>query len=128
MTCSAPHQSGEFKRQKALAEGEERGFHVGKRVKDRSGHVALDGQGTLLGASAAIEIGGRRSEWFRAMTLWSSPSVDQFRQLASNETAQPALREGKSRSPPAVQRKRCSSAGRTTSSTCSRRKIDMPRG
>ena len=57
-----------------------------------SKHVGV--QGWSLGASTAIEIGGRHPEWFHSMTLWSSPSGDQFQQLCSGATAQAALRDG----------------------------------
>jgi pimeloyl-ACP methyl ester carboxylesterase len=50
--------------------------------------------GWSLGASTAIEIGGRHPAWFRTMALWSSPSGDQFQQIASSPTAQAALRDG----------------------------------
>lgn len=50
--------------------------------------------GWSLGASTAIVVGSEQPDWFRTMVLWSSPSGDQFAQLAASETAQRALREG----------------------------------
>lgn len=50
--------------------------------------------GWSLGATTAIVVGASHPTWFRTMALWSSPSGDQFRQLASSPTAQRALKEG----------------------------------
>ncbi|MRX09460.1 hypothetical protein GJ697_16585 [Pseudoduganella sp. FT25W] len=50
--------------------------------------------GWSLGATTAIITGGRHPQWFRSMVLWSSPSGDQWVQMASSPTAQKALREG----------------------------------
>ncbi len=50
--------------------------------------------GWSLGATTAIVVGSARPAWFRTMVLWSSPSGDQFTQLAGSETAQRALRDG----------------------------------
>lgn len=50
--------------------------------------------GWSLGATTAIVVGSARPAWFRTMVLWSSPSGDQFAQLAGSETAQRALRDG----------------------------------
>ena len=50
--------------------------------------------GWSLGASTAIVTGAQHPDWFRTMALWSSPSGDQFAQLASSPTAQAALRDG----------------------------------
>lgn len=50
--------------------------------------------GWSLGASTAIEIGGRHPDWFRTMALWSSPSGDQEKQMLASDTAQRALRDG----------------------------------
>ncbi len=57
--------------------------------KDRVGAV-----GFSLGASTAIEIGGRHPEWFRTMALWSSPSGDAFQSFADTDYAKAALRDG----------------------------------
>jgi pimeloyl-ACP methyl ester carboxylesterase len=51
-------------------------------------------QGWSLGASTAIEVGGRHPGWFRTMVLWSSPSGDQFAMWMANPVAQTALRDG----------------------------------
>ncbi|HVU23737.1 MAG TPA: alpha/beta hydrolase [Opitutus sp.] len=58
----------------------------------KAGRIGV--QGWSLGASTAIEVGARHPEWFRTMVVWSSPSGDQFKQLAASETAQRALRDG----------------------------------
>jgi dienelactone hydrolase len=50
--------------------------------------------GWSLGATTAIITGGRHPQWFRSMVLWSSPSGDQWVQMASSPTAQKALRDG----------------------------------
>jgi len=50
--------------------------------------------GWSLGATTAIVVGGAHPAWFRTMAVWSSPSGDQFKQIAGSETAQRALRDG----------------------------------
>lgn len=50
--------------------------------------------GFSLGASTAIESGGRNPEWFKSMALWSSPSGDGTAMWQNDETAQRALRDG----------------------------------
>ena len=50
--------------------------------------------GWSLGATTAIVVGAKQPLWWRTMVVWSSPSGDQFAQLASSATAQTALREG----------------------------------
>jgi dienelactone hydrolase len=50
--------------------------------------------GWSLGATTAIITGGRHPQWFRSMVLWSSPSGDQWKQMASSPVAQKALRDG----------------------------------
>ncbi|HWA86137.1 MAG TPA: alpha/beta hydrolase [Opitutus sp.] len=54
----------------------------------------IGAQGWSLGASTAIEVGARHPQWFRTMVVWSSPSGDQFQQIAGTETARKALRDG----------------------------------
>ena len=54
---------------KTAAEGEERSFHGGKKIKGRSHHMAIDSQGTLLAvhvttANKADERLSRRPECF----------------------------------------------------------------
>ena len=56
---------------------------------DRMGAV-----GWSLGATTAIIIAGQHPDWFRTIAVWSSPSGDQFTQIASSPTAQKALHEG----------------------------------
>lgn len=50
--------------------------------------------GWSLGATTAIVVGGTHPAWFRTMAVWSSPSGNQFKQIAGSETAQRALRDG----------------------------------
>lgn len=50
--------------------------------------------GWSLGATTAIVVGAKQPTWWRTIAVWSSPSGDQFAQLASSATAQKALREG----------------------------------
>ncbi len=50
--------------------------------------------GWSLGATTVIIVGAKHSTWFRTMAVRSSPSGDQFAQLASSAPAQTALREG----------------------------------
>jgi len=57
--------------------------------KDRIGAV-----GFSLGASTAIETGGRHPDWFRTIALWSSPSGDAFQSIANSDQAKAALRDG----------------------------------
>lgn len=54
----------------------------------------LGAMGWSLGATTAIVVGGAHPTWFRTMAVWSSPSGDQFKQIAGSETAQRALRDG----------------------------------
>jgi alpha/beta superfamily hydrolase len=54
----------------------------------------LGAMGWSLGATTAIVVGAAHPEWFKTMAVWSSPSGDQFAQLASTEVAQRALRDG----------------------------------
>ncbi len=58
----------------------------------KAGHVGV--QGWSLGASTAIEVGGKHPDWFKTMALWSSPSGDMFAMWMTNPTAQRALQEG----------------------------------
>ena len=54
----------------------------------------LGAVGWSLGATTAIISGGRHPEWFRSLAVWSSPSGDQFAQIAGTPVAQRALRDG----------------------------------
>jgi len=58
----------------------------------KADHVGV--QGWSLGASTAIEVGGKHPDWFKTMALWSSPSGDMFALWQANPTAQRALKEG----------------------------------
>ena len=58
----------------------------------KADHVGV--QGWSLGASTAIEVGGKHPDWFKTMALWSSPSGDMFAMWLANPTAQRALKEG----------------------------------
>jgi putative transposase len=49
LRCSIDSQSV-----KNAAEGQERGFHGGKRVKGRGRHISVDSQGTLLSVRASV--------------------------------------------------------------------------
>lgn len=65
---------------KTAAEGPERGFHGGKRVKGRSRHVAVDSQGTLL---AVRVTGANRSDSAQAGALMAQaketyPALERF--------------------------------------------------
>lgn len=50
--------------------------------------------GWSLGATTAIVVAAAHPECFKTIAVWSSPSGDQFAQLASSEAAQRALRDG----------------------------------
>jgi len=58
----------------------------------RAGRVGV--QGWSLGASTAIEVGGRHPDWFKTMALWSSPSGDMFAMWLASPVARQALKEG----------------------------------
>jgi len=51
-------------------------------------------QGWSMGASTAIEVGGRHPEWFRTMALWSCLGGDAFAYWQTNETARRAMQDG----------------------------------
>jgi hypothetical protein len=63
-----------------------------KQPRVQAEHVGV--MGWSLGATTAIVVGAKQPSWWRTMAVWSSPSGDQFAQLASSEVAQRALREG----------------------------------
>jgi acetyl esterase/lipase len=67
------------------------GFVV-KQPGVRRAHVGVFG--VSLGASTAIETAAREPQWFRSMTVWSSPSGDQFAMWKDDAVAQQALRDG----------------------------------
>jgi uncharacterized protein len=51
-------------------------------------------KGWSLGATTAIEVAARHSDWFRSMVVWSSPWGDQEKYMLANEPARQALRDG----------------------------------
>jgi len=63
-----------------------------KQAGVQSGRIGV--QGWSLGASTAIEVGGKHPDWFKTMALWSSPGGDQFAMWMNNPVAQAALRDG----------------------------------
>ena len=65
---------------KAAAEGEERGFHGGKKIKGRSRHVAVDSQGTLLAVhvTAANKADGAGAAAVMVQAVERHPSLESF--------------------------------------------------
>ena len=64
-------------------------------VEQRGVNASRTGvMGFSLGASTAIETGAQYPDWFKSMAVWSSPSGDQFEQIAGTPTGQAALRDG----------------------------------
>ena len=65
---------------KSAAEGEERGFHGGKKIKDRSRHVAVDSQGTLLAVHvcAANKADGAEAPAVMGQACGHHPSIASF--------------------------------------------------
>ena len=65
---------------KSAAEGEERGFHGGKKVKGRSRHVAIDSQGTLLAVHvrAAHKADGAEAGAVMVQACERHPSIESF--------------------------------------------------
>lgn len=70
---------------KTAAEGQERGFHGGKKVKGRSRHVAIDSQGTLLAVHvcAANKADGVEAEAVMVQACERHPSIESFTADAS---------------------------------------------
>jgi putative transposase len=65
---------------KTAAEGEERGFHGGKKIKGRSRHVAIDSQGTLLAVriTAANKADGAQAAAVMVQAVERHPSIESF--------------------------------------------------
>ena len=65
---------------KTAAEGEEHGFHGGKRIKGRSRHVAVDSQGTLLAVrvSAANKADSAQAGAVMVQAVERHPSIESF--------------------------------------------------
>ena len=65
---------------KSAAEGEERGFHGGKKIKGRSRHVAIDSQGTLLAVHvrAANKADGAEAGAVMVQACERHPSLESF--------------------------------------------------
>ena len=65
---------------KSAAEGEERGFHGGKRVKGRSRHVAVDSQGPLwaVHVTAANKAEGAEAAAVMIQAVERHPSLESF--------------------------------------------------
>ena len=65
---------------KTAAEGEERGFHGGKKIKGRSRHVAIDSAGTLLAVhvTGANKADGSEAGAVMAQAVERHPSIESF--------------------------------------------------
>ena len=65
---------------KTAAEGAERGFHGGKKIKGRSRHVAIDSQGTLLAVhvTAANKADGAEAAAVMVQAVERHPSLESF--------------------------------------------------
>lgn len=65
---------------KTAAEGQERGFHGGKRIKGRSRHVAIDSQGTLLAVRvcAANKADSAEAGAVMVQAVERHPSIETF--------------------------------------------------
>ena len=65
---------------KTAAEGEERGFHGGKKIKGRSRHIAIDSQGTLLAVhvTAANKADGAEAGAVMVQACERHPSLESF--------------------------------------------------
>ena len=65
---------------KSAAEGEERGFHGGKKIKGRSRHVAIDSQGTLLAVhvTGANKADGAEAAAVMVQAVERHPSIESF--------------------------------------------------
>ena len=65
---------------KSAAEGQERGFHGGKKIKGRSRHVAVDSQGTLLAVHvrAASKADGTEAAAVMGQAVGRHPTIESF--------------------------------------------------
>lgn len=65
---------------KSAAEGEEHGFHGGKKIKGRSRHVAIDSQGTLLAVrvSAANKADSAEAGAVMVQAVERHPTIESF--------------------------------------------------
>ena len=81
---------------KTAAEGEERGFHDGKKIKGRSRHVAIDSQGTLLAVhvTAAHKADGAEAAAVMAQAVERHPAIESFTaDQSAQRQAEAAARE-----------------------------------
>ena len=102
---------------KTAAEGEQRGFHGGKRIKGRSRHVAVDSRGTLLAVrvTAANRADSPEAGAVMAQAVEAHPTIESFTADAGYKAqAEAAARQGLGRDFHVVKKRRASRA----SSSC----------
>ena len=75
---TAPRQA--IPASQSAAEGQERGFHGGKRVKGRLRHVVIDSQGTLLAVqvTTANKADGAQASAVMVQAVEGHPSIESF--------------------------------------------------